>query len=119
MSYFHANQSLSHGTMRNEDLLDTLGSALERAVNHANGGDGRSSLSHATLKHHADLASEAIAIVEDGAADSEAASEIVAELFDALDKHAPAGCSFGAHEGDGSDYGFWSHADDDDDADGE
>ena len=29
------------------------------------------------------------------------------ELFDKLNDHAPEGMYFGAHEGDGSDFGFW------------
>ncbi len=39
--------------------------------------------------------------------DSEDASELCHSLFDCLDACAPAGLYFGAHPGDGSDYGFW------------
>ena len=35
------------------------------------------------------------------------ATEICCELFDLLGEHAPDGYYFGAHVGDGSDYGFW------------
>lgn len=37
------------------------------------------------------------------------AVEIVQELFDSLDEHAPDGYYFGAHCGDGSDFGFWKN----------
>lgn len=39
---------------------------------------------------------------------TEAADDFVASLFDALNEHAPEGYYFGAHEGDGSDFGFWA-----------
>lgn len=39
--------------------------------------------------------------------DSNDAFCLLEELFDALDDAAPDGTYFGAHPGDGSDYGFW------------
>ena len=38
---------------------------------------------------------------------SEEAQEYVHGLFDELDATSPPYCYFGAHEGDGSDFGFW------------
>lgn len=34
--------------------------------------------------------------------------ELLTSVFDALNNIAPEGTSFGAHPGDGSDYGFWT-----------
>jgi hypothetical protein len=39
--------------------------------------------------------------------DTDECQEILAHLEDTLDDHAPEGCYFGAHPGDGSDFGFW------------
>ena len=39
---------------------------------------------------------------------AEQAAYVLDELFDALREHAPEGYYFGANEGDGADFGFWS-----------
>lgn len=36
-----------------------------------------------------------------------AMSDFVDEMFDALNEFSPEGHYFGAHEGDGSDFGYW------------
>ena len=39
--------------------------------------------------------------------DSEDAAALLENLFDILHEAAPEGCYFGAHPGDGSDFGWW------------
>jgi hypothetical protein len=85
--------SISSGTLRTEDLLPAFADALEDLVN-ANGGF---------------WANRNLLIAEARAVDpqSDDADELVQELQDALQEFAPPYCYFGAHEGDGADFGFW------------
>lgn len=81
--------SISHGTLRTEDLLQAFADTLENL--------------DPTDKYFA-LIREARAVDPD----SETASYLVnEELYDALNDLAPEGTYFGAHPGDGSDFGFW------------
>lgn len=88
--------SVSSGTMLPEDLLSAFTSELEWIGDESN----------------AELIAEANALLETeednrGPGWEDDTTAIVDELFDALNEHAPAYCYFGAHEGDGADYGFW------------
>jgi len=85
--------TLISGTLRDEDLLEAFADELER-------------ITHGTGAHRS-LISEARTLPE-----PEFASDIVAELIDALNEYAPIHCYFGALKGDGSDFGFWPTGDD-------
>lgn len=86
--------SVSHGTMRSEDLIPAFSDALRWI---------RGSIP-ASL-HRAIRAYDAGKLGEDDV------PELVNSLFDALNEYAPAYGYFGANEGDGSDYGFWLSSD--------
>lgn len=87
--------SISHGTMREADLIPSFTRHLEWLTQ-----AGRNDRTDRQTK----LIAEADA-VEDF--DSEEAGYILEALFDALDEFSPEGAYFGANEGDGSDYGYW------------
>jgi hypothetical protein len=78
------NQSLSHATMRPEDLIPAFSAMLPAS-------DSLRIEAEALDLHNAD---------------PEALDDIVERLFDALDAIAPEGTSFGAHPGDGSELRF-------------
>ena len=82
--------SISHGTMRMRDLIPTFIGECERLGVKVPTGKPR----------QRDIETE-----------TEDAQEFCDALFDALDVVAPDGCYFGAHPGDGSDYGFWPNED--------
>ena len=82
--------SISTGTLRPEDLLPTFARELERhAPDHA-------------FVHEAN----ATLVYDDGDA-----SELINEIQDALQEHCPPFVTFGAHPGDGADFGFWPDMD--------
>ena len=99
--------SVSHGTMRSVDLLSTFADVLEDYIK-ANADDVLDALQTVL-----DDARALQAVLGDGddfdedAANPDTLDAMVEELFDALDGIAPPYCTFGAHEGDGADYGFW------------
>lgn len=96
--------TVSHGTMRPQDLipcfLDVLSDVWPEAY------DGYMVAAFSPIP----------AYVQDEGDDSEwwasdDASYLLESLFDQLDEASPDGFYFGAHPGDGSDYGFWPIAD--------
>ena len=97
--------SISSGTMRTEDLLDTLTSELEHQVQR-NAKAWCSDQGRAQRDAYLALAAEANEIdYESEDCDQEAAEETLASLFDALNEFAPPYAYFGAHPGDGL-FGF-------------
>jgi hypothetical protein len=84
--------TLIHGTMRPEDLLPAFLAECDRLAVTV------STETRAIAKAMAD---------PDAVALQSAADEALEVFFDALSGVAPFGCYFGAHVGDGSDYGYW------------
>lgn len=82
--------SLSHGTMIPADLASTFLPAIR-----------------AFCPKGVYLNCAALWLDAERDNDDHARSEAVESMFDALNDVAPEGTYFGAHEGDGSDYGFW------------
>src|SRR5687768_11411682 len=100
--------SISHGTMRNVDLIEAFSDALDRLVI-KNAREGAENKSHIQLVW---LARETLAEVseDDHDADTEIGhdatlSDMTEELFEALNEYAPPYGYFGSHSGDGADYG--------------
>lgn len=95
--------TVSHGTLRIPDLLLVLAQEYERVLpfnSHNLVADARNSAAEisANLGHPGN---------------EDCGAEIVNELIDALDTVAQReGLTFGAHEGDGSDFGYWEVSND-------
>lgn len=93
-------KSLSHATMRLQDLIPTFMDTLKRLWHNR------------WLDLICEYPSLRKAVEEfdekDPWFESEEATCLLNEdIFDALNECAPEGCYFGSHPGNGSDYGFW------------
>jgi hypothetical protein len=91
--------SISHGTLRPQDLIPTFLDTVRDIAPER--------YEQLCAQPFGPIPSHAL---EDDDADwwqSEDAGYLLEDLTDILSEHAPAFCYFGAHEGDGSDFGFW------------
>lgn len=101
--------SISHGTLRDEDLFEAFGNELEwqiqRNGEHFSKPENFQDRDRLNALHGDYLD----AYEEDGETikwDVDA-SELIDSLSEALNEFAPPYCYFGAHYGDRSDFGFW------------
>jgi hypothetical protein len=99
--------SISHGTCRTEDLLETFVRELEYHVSR-NAEEWCSDNGRKDRDRLMVLIAEAYGIED---FESEEARDIACELQDELNMFAPPYCYFGSNEGDGSDFGFWPSID--------
>ena len=89
--------TISHGTLRSEDLLEAFADEL----------DYQRSCGAAVDAEHGDRLRKLVDAARAVDPEHEDADELVAELQDALSELAPSYAYFGSTEGDGSDFGFW------------
>jgi hypothetical protein len=95
--------SISHGTLKAEDLLSAFLDYLRQL----------DETKHAEVNRQFgdDLIAAALADPTDV---SEVVADTLNTMYDLLnDEYAPDGYHFGAHEGDGADFGFWLNEDQD------
>lgn len=87
--------SVSHGTLREKDLIEAFTDALEALLERNPDHLYRANMMALMLR------------AEAAQPETDVIAEVIADLMDALEEFAPPNCYFGAHEGDGSDFGFW------------
>lgn len=101
-----------HGTMRPQDLIAAM---LDNLATIATGERFGFDHKHASAAQEAFLDCVPAWVQDDGDAcdwwDSDEAAELVCALGSTLDECSPEGFRFGAHVGDGSDFGYWSDTD--------
>jgi hypothetical protein len=98
--------SISSGTLRAEDLLEAFASELE-GVTLTHGDE----LSRPENFSQRDRINSLIWDARECDPDSMDADGLVEELIDALNEYAAPYTYFGAHPGDGADFGYWPSLD--------
>lgn len=88
--------TISHGTTRHEELIPSFSHDLRRISD---------------APEHIKLCDQADAPVNEATGDEQDDIDLLYALIEALNECAPPYCYFGAHPGDGSDYGFWPDED--------
>jgi hypothetical protein len=99
--------TVSHATMRTEDLIPAFIDKLEEIAAEFNRVGDRV-ICHSILEQIADIKQRTESDDAEDYYDSEEASiDLNETLFELLNQHSPPYFYFGSHPGDGSDYGFW------------
>lgn len=96
--------SVSAGTLLPSDLLFTFASELED-LTQRNAKAWCSDHGRLTRDRYIDLVRNAREV--DAEEDPDSADDLLSALTDALNDFAPDYCYFGAHPGDGADFGYW------------
>ncbi len=94
--------SVSCATMREEDLIPTFCYELQSLARQTGIIPRKQRAAHVKLVREIEKRADTEGYFENGDA-----SEDLSELFDALGEYASPYFYFGAHPGDGADYGFW------------
>lgn len=105
MPFYAEIGSVSHATMRTEDLIPIFVETLDDLKQAESLSDSPDKERYARLDN---ILSEIEQRMErEDYYNSEDAGCDLETLFEALNEYSPPFCFFGSHEGDGSDYGFW------------
>jgi len=93
--------SVSSGTMRPEDLIPAFYSELESQAKRSK------YVAYKNRREHLKLLKEIQKRFKKGTCTEETDDSELSDLFDALNEYAGPYFYFGAHPGDGADYGYW------------
>lgn len=100
--YAPLGATLIHGTMRNCDLVPVFLEAIKDTAEYE-----QIVLSFNGANYDLSVITEPYASENDERWNSSEMQYFIDDLFDVLEQYAPEGYYFGAHPGDGSDYGYW------------